>query len=134
MANVNFNPPEKKKRDEDEGGGTYLEVSGPFELDWPRAEMIGALTVRFLLIQKVDGGATPEMVDHTVEFPMPQAQKTTWTAEVDVADDLPVGKYRTVGQAIVVRRNPPPDPPLFETLTWCVTREILDKTGGSTPS
>lgn len=125
MANVNFNDPEKKTRS---GGGTYLEVSGPFKLDWPRAEMIGAVTVRFLLIHKADTGPPPEPVDHTLEFHMPQAQEATWSAEVDVPDDLPVGKYRTVGQAIVVRRNSPPDPPLIETLTWCVTREILDRT------
>ena len=42
-------------------------------------------------------------------------------------NDLPVGKYRTVGQAIVVRKNSPPDPPLFMTLTWCVNRQILDR-------
>ena len=124
MPNVNFNDPEKKKR----GDGAYLYVSGPFELPWPREEMIGAVTVRFLLIQDVDTGATPRMVDHTLEFHMPQAQEGEWSAEVDVPNDFPVGRYRTVGQAIVVRRNSPPDPPLFMTLTWCVTRQILDRT------
>ena len=68
------------------------------------------------------------MVDHTLEFHLPQAQEGEWSAEVDVPNDLPVGKYRTVGQAIVVRKNSPPDPPLFMTLTWCVTRQILDRT------
>jgi hypothetical protein len=125
MANVNFNDPEKKKRDD---GVAYLDVSGPFVLPWPREEMIGAVTVRFLLIQDVETGATPRMVDHTLEFHLPQAQEGVWRAEVEVPNDLPVGKYRTVGQAIVVRKNRPPDPPLFMTLTWCVSRQILDRT------
>jgi len=126
MPNVNFNDPEKRTRDN--GGDAYLYVSGPFELPWPRAEMIGAVTIRFLLIQDIDTGPRPEPVDHTLAFDMPQAQAATWSAEVDVAGDFPVGEYRTVGQAIVVRKNSPPDPPLIETLTWCVTREILDRT------
>jgi hypothetical protein len=124
MANVNFNDPEKKKRAD---GVAYLHVTGPFKLPWPREEMIGAVTIRFLLIQEVDTGE-PRMVDHTLEFRLPDAQEGEWSADVDVPDDFPVGKYRTVGQAIVVRRNSPPDPPLIETLTWCVTRQILDRT------
>ena len=164
MGSTNFNPPVRKLVDRDGVQVAGLEVGGPFTLSWPKNQLYGPVTIRFLLIEDVDedpakNDRPPAIVDSSVNYNAASNLVTdiatgistgAWSTDVDlerssnldqlVADGhlaervLPGGKYRTIGEAIMIRRldrdpnkaHHEQDPPFFLTLTWCVSKDIPD--------
>jgi hypothetical protein len=114
-----------------------LDVSGPFDLEFDPAQLQGEVTIRFLLVQDVEGEA-PVIVDDVAGWTGgPNWQRTVAASRVDrrlrasPVPDSPdkEGLCRGIGQAIVIRHVPPapgrkPEPPIFDTITWCVTTEV----------
>jgi len=119
-----------------------LDVSGPFKLEFPEEQLQGEVTIRFLLIQDRDG-PEPVIVDDLASWTRgsPEVwQKTLQPGDFDSrlrASPVPdspgkEGLCRGIGQAIVIRNIPPepgkpPDPPVIDTLTWCVTTEVVQR-------
>jgi hypothetical protein len=102
-----------------------LEVSGPFDPEG--AELVGDVTIRFLLIQKAEADDDPPLiVDGVTSWTPGQGD---WEQRIS-ADRVPPGfrgggtKVRGIGVAVLVRRIDPDDPPAVDTLTWCVTKEV----------
>jgi hypothetical protein len=142
MPNTNFNDPKQRERD---NGTYYLEVSGPISFPWdPMQQVRGEITARFVLIEDMsepDANGNPRTppageIHGTAHYqPRPiaaNAETGTWDDDWDGTVELgetPVrpGRYRTVGQLVMVRKvpgGPPADPPFFESIAWCVTRDV----------
>jgi hypothetical protein len=121
-----------------------LEVGGPFNLEFPIEQLQGEVTIRFLLIQDIDG-EKPVVIDNVASWRGPEG--APWCAIIPagdfdtrltpVPDPRPAnsreGRCRGIGQAIVVRHVPPaagedPAPPVFDSVTWCVTTEVVRET------
>jgi hypothetical protein len=118
-----------------------LEVGGPFDLEFDLAQLQGEVTIRFLIIQPVQG-EQPVVIDEVTSWTVADGQtwlKTVPASRVDqrlkaspaLGTDEKKGKCRGVAQAIVIRNVPPAtpgdpaDPPIFDSFTWCVTTEVL---------
>ena len=132
MPNTNFDNPVKQP-------GNKLKVGGPFELPWNKDQLVGNIAMSFLLVEEVkEGIETPKTLQGIVSYDakadlvldeeaVPPVYRGTWTGTVDDPDDIPVGKYRAIGQAVLLRHlsDHQNDPPFFINLTWCVTRQVV---------
>jgi hypothetical protein len=110
-----------------------LEVEGPFETD---GEVLDKVVVRFLIIP--DESKTPIFGTATIARlrifrpdptkPDLAITRGTFRATVPNSAGLRVGdRVRAIGLSVAVKRADSPDPPAFETFTWCVTREVKRK-------
>jgi hypothetical protein len=108
------------------GNGDLL-VEGPFET---HGEVVDDVLVRFLIIpdgspNKISGTATLAKSAVITSGPPPDVvSKGTFSATVP-GSGLAVGvEVRAIGILVAVKRADPPDPPAFETFTWCVTFKV----------
>src|SRR5262249_34359854 len=111
MPNTNFDNPVKK-------AGNKLQVGGPFELPWNKDQLIGNIAMSFLLVQEVeDGIETPATLQGIVSYDAkadlaldnqatPPVFRGNWSGTVDDPDNIPLGKYRAIGQAVLLRHLP----------------------------
>ncbi|HZO96407.1 MAG TPA: hypothetical protein VFB42_03455 [Gaiellaceae bacterium] len=114
------------------GGERELEVSGPFTLEFDPAQLQGEVTIRFLLIQEVPGSA-PVVVDGVTGWSGGDAWRKTFAPGTfdarlrasPAGSSGTEGLCRGIGQAIVIRKLPGEDPPFFDSVTWCVTTEVV---------
>ena len=108
-----------------------LLVEGPFET---HGEVIADVVVRFLIM--ADGNPGPRFGTATLAK---SAVTTSGTAPDVVSrgrfsatvagSGLAAGaKVRGIGLSVAVKRADPPDPPAFETFTWCVTFKVTGET------
>jgi hypothetical protein len=112
-----------------------LKVFGPIKQPPPRQELIGDITIRFLIIQQTaKQGGQPVIIDHVASWTSgPRFETTVPKAEVKEAEDkagrrLRVGsKVRGIAMAILVRQydQDPKVPPAIETFTWCVEKKLV---------
>jgi hypothetical protein len=128
MSNWQFNNPKLMSNGD-------LQVSGPARDDFPQ-DLIGDVTIRFLIIQQDEGDAKPVIVDHVATWDPPSGM-TQFTATVPVTEvlqaetkagrTLHVGSsVRGIAIAILIRQyDPDPKvPPAIETFTWCVAKTL----------
>lgn len=118
------------------GDGT-LEVGGVFVT---HGDVIGEATVRFVLIPDDNHAAleAPIMGTATIKevlrLPNSELSEARFTTKVDDPFDLePDTKVRGIGIAVAVKASDPPDPPssrpdppAFETFTWCVNLRVSE--------
>lgn len=104
-----------------------LLVEGPFET---HGEVIADVVVRFLII--ADGNPDPLFGTATVDrssvtksgSPPDVTSRGRFSATV-AAPGLAAGdRVRGIGVSIAVKKADHPDPPAFETFTWCVTFKV----------
>jgi len=113
-----------------------LDVRGPFV---PDGDVLGDVTVRFLLIQDPPkGSAEGPLTLHRVGTC--SAGGSVWSGTVALSEDEASGlrpdTIRGIATAVIVRpavvQQPPPDPappspdpPFMDTFTWCVSRTVV---------
>ena len=112
-------------------GGKVL-VKGPFET---HGEVVDDVVVRFLIIE--DG--KPDPITGTTTLPptaLPQSgtgddviSRGEFSATVAASGLAKDATVRAIGILIAVKRADPPDPPAFETFTWCVKFKVTDERG-----
>lgn len=109
-------------------GGNVL-VEGPFET---HGEVVDDVVVRFLIIE--DG--KPDAIAGTATLPKSAVTKSgtgddaisrgTFSATV-TGSPTKGAIVRAIGILIAVKRADHPDPPAFETFTWCVKFKVTDE-------
>jgi hypothetical protein len=123
-----------------------LEVRGPFRLGEVRPEDVqGEILIRFLLMQDIpatDPAGPKRIIVNGAASLEPTGVDDEWHTVLEPArcGDLRgstqtgnEGRCRGIGQAVLFRNQPgtnPVDlddpPPLFDTVTWCITTEVLN--------
>jgi hypothetical protein len=104
-----------------------LLVEGPFET---HGEVIDDVVVRFLIIgeQQTDpifGTATLAKSALTKSGTAPNVASCGRFSAIVTDSRLTAGtKVRGIGLSVAVKRADDPDPPAFETFTWCVNKEV----------
>jgi hypothetical protein len=112
--------------------GNDLEVSGPFET---HGAVVDDVLVRFVISSgptapSIIGTATIDKatLDPLTAIPTGltgadelEITRGTFSATVSNTSGLNIGdKVRGIGIAVVLKGAPSPEPPAFETFTWCV--------------
>jgi hypothetical protein len=108
-----------------------LEVGGVFVT---QGDVIGDVTVRFVLIpDKVPAALTDPIIGtaritRVRRLPNSAISQARFRKVVNNRFKLPAGKkVRGIGIAVAVKKPDPsdhPDPPAFETFTWCVDLKV----------
>jgi hypothetical protein len=100
-------------------------VGGPFTL-YEDEVIVEDVTIRFLVMQKgpdgwirVGGQTTWKTGDGNWESIVPLANQ-------HVQQLKPGVETRAIGIAVALKRQEPPNPPAFDTLTWCVDVDVED--------
>ncbi len=101
-------------------------MEGPFETN---GEVIDDVVVRFLIIgdeQTVPmfGTATVPASAMTKSAPPDVVSRGRFSSTVADCRFTAGAKVRAIGISVAVKRADPPDPPAFETFTWCVKFEV----------
>jgi hypothetical protein len=118
-------------------GDGKLEVGGVFVT---HGDVIGEVTIRFVLIPDRIHAALTDPIRGTATIstvprdPTSDISQASFTAEVEDPFDLEPDKVvRGIGIAVAVKKPDPPvppsdrpDPPAFETFTWCVDLKVTD--------
>jgi hypothetical protein len=112
-------------------GGKVL-VEGPFET---HGEVIDDVVVRFLIIED----EKPDAIAGTATLPKSEVTKSgtgddaisrgTFSATVAAQGLEKDATVRAIGILVAVKRADHPDPPAFETFTWCVKFKVADERG-----
>jgi hypothetical protein len=101
-------------------------VGGPFTL-YEDEVIVEEVTIRFLVMQKDQDGQWIRV-----------GGQTTWkTGDGDWEEIVPLANQhvqqlragaetRAIGIAVALKRQEPPNPPAFDTLTWCVDVDVED--------
>src|SRR3954471_5159069 len=112
-------------------GPNELLVEGPFET---HGDVIGDVTVKILIIR--DGqNSDPKFAIATVTPEPPDPTKPgLFTGRFSAIVEAPGffrrdDEVRAIGISVALKTTPPtapvpPDPPSFETFTWCVGRKV----------
>lgn len=105
-------------------------VEGPFET---HGEVVDDVLVRFLIIE--DG--KPDAIAGTATLPKSAVTKSgtgddvlsrgTFSATVPASGLAKGATVRAIGILVAVKRADHPDPPAFETFTWCVKFKVTDE-------
>jgi hypothetical protein len=117
-----------------------LTVEGPFET---YGELIGDVAVRFLIIGKdrttIDS-TTNVSADQPATFSSDPGASTassvlvtsgTFSATVPDSDFVAGDDVRAIGLAVAVKKAEHPNPPGFETFTWCVNLKVTSATAAA---
>ena len=106
--------------------GGELVVTGPVVIaSSPLVLLVPPITFRFLIVQKLKGRAAV-VVDDEASWAAGAVWEKMITA--DKAAGIALGEVRAVGTAIMrwdAIDPDSPDPPAFETYSWCVTRNVV---------
>jgi hypothetical protein len=128
MPNTNFNPLRLTS--------AGLEVGGPlhFYNTDERDQIMGEITVRYLLVQEAEVAQNPPWL---LEGVAGRDGTDSWGTVVE-RTRLPAGlrpgldpeKTRGIAVAVLLKKPEPgvEAPPYFETVTWCVNLEVHDDT------
>jgi hypothetical protein len=104
-----------------------LLVEGPFET---HGEVIDDVVVRFLIMGEgqtapIFGTATLATSGLTKSGTAPDVVSRGRFSATVTDSRLTAGtKVRGIGLSVAVKRADPPDPPAFETFTWCVNFDV----------
>jgi hypothetical protein len=107
-----------------------LLVEGPFET---HGEVIADVVVRFLIIaddnpQPLFGTATVAKSAVTKSGTAPDVTSRGRFSAVVGGSSLAAGdRVRGIGLSVAVKQADHPDPPAFETFTWCVTFKVTSE-------
>ena len=110
-----------------------LTVEGPFET---YGEVIGDVAVRFLIVctdrKTIDSTTNVTAVQAATFGSAPAVSPASsvvitsgrFSATFPATDFVVGDEARAIGLAVAVKKSKPPDPPAFETFTWCVTIKV----------
>ena len=103
-----------------------LVVTGPIMPSvTPGIKLVGPVTVRFLLHQKLPTQTQDVIIDDVATW----ESGPNWEAMIPAAraSEIQPGEIRGIGVAILRWDHDPPDgdDPAFETYTWCVRRTVV---------
>jgi hypothetical protein len=111
-----------------------LDVSGPFILDsGERDRILGDVVIRFLVVQDHDpsqpAGAAEAAVEATATWTDSDGDEWRHVVPASKVSGFEVGAtVRGIGLAVLLKKPPsfsPTEPPLFETITWCVSKKVV---------
>ncbi len=107
-----------------------LTVAGPFDPEG--ATILGDVVIVFMLVQdNADASAERAILKDVAIWDGPPGARSEWSKTIPAARvhaaGIQAGPIRSVGAAIVVRHVDPEPVPLIDGITWCVHREIIER-------